>query len=106
MPRTTPPSAPLIRFRVEPADVPPEKAARRLHLTLAEFTRCLPALKRRGFPDADPTTGMYDLEAIDEWRRSRWRKGSLTSEAPAQQNPGRKSIMESIREAKIGGRDD
>ena len=26
-----------IRYRVDPRDVPPEKAARRLHLTLARF---------------------------------------------------------------------
>jgi hypothetical protein len=60
-----------IRFPVEPRDVPPEKAARRLHVTLAEFTFMLPALMDRGFPGADPTTGMFDLEAIDLWRHSR-----------------------------------
>lgn len=56
-----PPKAPSIRFRVEPGDVPPEKAARRLHLTLADFTRLLPALSRllsgrpsneRSYPDS------------------------------------------------------
>jgi hypothetical protein len=60
-----------LRFCVEPGDVPPEKAARRLHLTLAEFNAKLPALLDRGFPAADPTTGMYDLEAIDLWRHAR-----------------------------------
>ena len=60
-----------IRFPVEPRDVPPEKAARRLHVTLAEFTVMLPALMDRGFPGADPTTGMFDLEAIDLWRHAR-----------------------------------
>jgi hypothetical protein len=65
------PVAGRIRFNVEPRDVPPEKAARRLHLTLAEFTVKLPALLDRGFPDADPTTGMYDLEAIDLWWHAR-----------------------------------
>jgi hypothetical protein len=60
-----------IRFKVEPRDVPPEKAARRLHLTFAEFSAMLPALMDRGFPAADPTTGMFDLEAIDLWRHAR-----------------------------------
>ncbi|WP_244521855.1 hypothetical protein [Bradyrhizobium embrapense] len=60
-----------IRFRVDPGDVPPEKAARRLHLTLDRFNELLPNLLKRGFPPADPDTGMYSLEAIDEWRKVR-----------------------------------
>ena len=60
-----------IRFRVDPADVPEEKAARRLHLTLERFREVLPKLRVRGFPEPDPDTGMYDLEAIDLWRRGR-----------------------------------
>jgi hypothetical protein len=61
-----------IRFPVDPGDVPPEKAARRLHLTLAEFQEKLPALLQRGFPPPDVTTGMFDLQAIDAWRRGRF----------------------------------
>lgn len=66
------PRAPGVRFPVEPRDVPPAKAARRLHLTPAEFEAARPALHARGFPQPDPTTGMYDLKAIDGWmdRRS------------------------------------
>ena len=60
-----------IRFRVDPGDVPAEKAARRLCLTEAQFLEWLPQLLMRGFPPADPTTGMYDLDAIDAWRRRR-----------------------------------
>jgi hypothetical protein len=56
-----------VRFRVQPRDVPAVKAARRLHLTQAEFEACLPELTDRGFPRADPTTGMYDLNGIDAW---------------------------------------
>lgn len=67
----TAPRSPSIRFRVEPGDVPPEKAARRLHLTLDEFEACKFRLFSRGFPRPDPDTGMYDLEAVDRWRRSR-----------------------------------
>jgi hypothetical protein len=69
-----PPRAPTpakIRHKVEPGDVPPEKAARRLHLTLGDFQKKLPELLGRGFPPPDPTTGNFDLDAIDLWRRSR-----------------------------------
>ena len=66
-----PPCSANIRFRVDPADVPAEKAARRLHLTLAEFQQKLPELLARGFPPPDPTTDMFDLDAIDAWRASR-----------------------------------
>lgn len=65
------PNAPVIRFRVEPGDVPIEKAARRLHLTEAQFREKIPRLLARGFPMPDPDTGMFDLEAIDRWRHNR-----------------------------------
>lgn len=61
-----------IRYRVDPRDVPASKAARRLHLSEREFLDKLPNLIRRGFPEADPTTGMFDLDAIDVWRRRRY----------------------------------
>jgi hypothetical protein len=47
--------------------VPAQKAARRLHLTEAEFRDRLHALQRVGFPAACTITGHYDLKAIDEW---------------------------------------
>lgn len=61
-----------IRFKVEPRDVPDAVAARRLGIELVEFTTRLPALLARGFPYPDPTTGNFDLRAIDTWmdRRS------------------------------------
>jgi hypothetical protein len=52
---------------VDPRDVPAEKAARRLHPMPADFQAKLPELMVRGFPRPDPTTGMFDLTAIDEW---------------------------------------
>jgi hypothetical protein len=61
-----------MRFHVIPGDVPPEFAARRLGLSLAEFQERLPALLQRGFPHADDTTGHYCLEAIDQWRLRRF----------------------------------
>ena len=60
-----------MRFRVEPRDVPPEMAARRLGKSLAEFNGALPNLLARGFPAADPDTGNFDLHAIDRWCDSR-----------------------------------
>src|SRR4051812_23347528 len=57
--------------RVIPRDIPRDAAARRMGLTGAEFQAALPSLIARGFPDADPTTGLYDLEAIDAWARAR-----------------------------------
>jgi len=65
------PRSASIRFRVDPRDVPPEKAARRLHLTPDDFRAKLPALLARGFPQPDPTTGMFDLAAIDQWMTAR-----------------------------------
>ncbi|WP_407180405.1 hypothetical protein [Bradyrhizobium sp. STM 3562] len=73
-----------IRYRVDPRDVPPVKAARRLHLTLARFNQLLPSLIKRGFPEPDPDTGMFDLDAIDQWRKSRHR--STQNLALANQN--------------------
>ncbi|AZO77524.1 MULTISPECIES: hypothetical protein [unclassified Bosea (in: a-proteobacteria)] len=60
-----------VRFPVEPRDVPPVKAARRLHLTLAEFEAVLPRLLQRGFPRPDQDTGFYDLKAVDQWMDNR-----------------------------------
>jgi hypothetical protein len=73
-----------IRHRVDPRDVPPEKAARRLHLTLSQFDLVREDLFARGFPRPDATTGMYDLVAVDRWmdRRSGLADG-LTAEASA-----------------------
>lgn len=61
------PRSDQIRFPVEPRLLPPKKAARRLHLTLAEFRDVLPWLIQRGFPQPDPDIGYYDLKAIDSW---------------------------------------
>jgi hypothetical protein len=60
-----------IRYRVDPLDIPAEKAARRLHLNVEQFRTKLPELLQRGFPPADPTTGMFFLPAIDKWMASR-----------------------------------
>jgi hypothetical protein len=74
-----------IRYRVDPRDVPPAKVARRLHLTLAEFEAKKVEMFARGFPAPDPTTGMYDLRAIDAWmdaRSSLVHRQALTNTRP------------------------
>ena len=84
-----------LRFHVEPRDVPAHAAARRLGLTEAEFQRQLPLLVARGFPQADATTGHFDLDAIDEWRRQRHPKLFLT--APEQARDARAVVKERLQ---------
>ena len=61
-----------MRFSVDPRDIPPEVAARRLGLTYPQFQEKLPALLARGFPPPDETTGHFCLEAVDAWRLRRY----------------------------------
>lgn len=56
-----------IRMRVDPRLVAPEKAARRLGLTLAAFEAMRAELEARGFPRPMPVVGHYALEAVDRW---------------------------------------
>jgi hypothetical protein len=56
-----------MRLKIVPRDVKGEHAARRLSLSLAQFEQALPDLLARGFPAPDPTTGHFDLVAIDRW---------------------------------------
>jgi len=67
-----------IRHRVDPGDVPAAVAGRRMGLSEVRFLAVLPELLARGFPPADPTTGLFDLDAIDEWRRRRHPRLFLT----------------------------
>jgi hypothetical protein len=59
------------RFQVIPGDVPTRIVARRMGLLESEFVQYQPSLEARGFPKPDPTTGLYDIDAVDEWRRRR-----------------------------------
>lgn len=62
-----------MRYKLPPGgDCPPIAAARRIWLSPEEFDKQLPELVARGFPQPDPTTGNYDLDAIDAWRRGRY----------------------------------
>jgi hypothetical protein len=53
-------------------DVPPSAAAQRLGMSLADFDAVREELRRRGFPEPDPTTGRYCTEAVDRWRLRRF----------------------------------
>lgn len=66
----------------EPGDIAPRLAAKRMGLTLAAFNAALPLLYERGFPYPDPTTGQFDFQAIEQWRRNRhaFRTGPLDAE--------------------------
>jgi hypothetical protein len=85
-----------LRFHVEPRDVPAPAAARRMGLTEAEFTKMLPQLEARGFPRPDPTTGRFDLDAIDEWRKRRHPQLFLT--APEQKRDARAVVQSRLQE--------
>ena len=69
-----------IRHRVDPRDVPPEKAARRLGLTLAAFEEVKDRLFARGFPRPDVDTDLFDLKAVEDWMD---RRSGLTSNLAA-----------------------
>jgi hypothetical protein len=52
-------------------DVEPALVAELLGLSLTEFKARLKVLGARKFPDPDPTTGLYCIEAVDRWRLRR-----------------------------------
>jgi hypothetical protein len=52
-------------------DVPASLVAELLGLSCAGFEAQRPALCERGFPEPDPTTGLYCIEAVDRWRLRR-----------------------------------
>ncbi len=87
-----------IRFQVDPKDVPPDKAARRLGLDLDRFMEILPRLLSRGFPPSDPDTGNFDLDQIDAWRAARHK-----SPLPAGSQQSHGSGLVSARLERLGG---
>lgn len=52
-------------------DGSPRDAARLLGLSEARFAELQPRLLRRGFPLPDQDTGLFDLDAVNLWRRRR-----------------------------------
>jgi hypothetical protein len=53
-------------------DVPLGAVVQRLGMSLADFQMYRGDLERRGFPEPDPTTGRYCIEAVDRWRLRRF----------------------------------
>ena len=87
-----------IRLRVDPRDVPADKAARRLGLTLTAFEDVKDRLFARGFPRPDPDTGLFDLKAIDDWMD---RRSGLTSNLVARDAS---TVVKARLEAMRGGK--
>ena len=52
-------------------DVPKGLVALRLGMSVADFDGRRVELEKRGFPQADETTGMFCIEAVDRWRLCR-----------------------------------
>lgn len=63
------PRASDVRFSIDPEYIPPEKVARWLHLTPAQFDEQLPKLRTLKFPEPNPVTGNYDIDALRLWKR-------------------------------------
>lgn len=91
-----------MRFKLPPGgDVPATTAARRLGLELEEFKLKLIDLMRRGFPGPDPTTGNYDLDAIDVWRKGRHKH--LFPEASNRLTPATARDAKDVVRARLAG---
>ncbi len=75
----------MIRFPVQPRMVPPEKAARRLGVTMAVFREKQEQLEAQGFPKPDAILGTYCLQAVDNWidRRAGLRPAGGTMSDPS-----------------------
>ena len=52
-------------------DVTAGAVAELLGLSYTDFETRRTELPARGFPDPDPTTGLYCIEAVDRWRLRR-----------------------------------
>ena len=58
----------------ERGDVAVPLVAKLLGMSPNEFVLSRGDLERRGFPEPDPTTGLYCIEAVDRWRLRRYPK--------------------------------
>ncbi len=52
-------------------DVATSVVAELLGLSVSEFEARRSSLRERDFPDPDPITGLYCIEAVDRWRLRR-----------------------------------
>jgi hypothetical protein len=71
------------RIAVVVRGVSHREAARQLGLQTDEFLVALPDLLRRGFPEADPTTKLFDPIAIDRWCDARYPHLNSTRVVPS-----------------------
>jgi hypothetical protein len=94
------PKASGIRMRVDPRDVPKDKAARRLGLSIAEFEAVEDRLYARGFPRPDPDTRLFDLKAVENWMDRR--SGLTTSLAARDAAIVARSRLEALGHGKTG----
>jgi hypothetical protein len=94
------PRAPSIRMRVDPRDVPKDKAARRLGLSVADFEAVEDRLYARGFPRPDPDTRLFDLKAVEAWMDRR--SGLTTSFGPRDAAIVARSRLEALGNGKAG----
>ena len=53
-------------------DVTSSAVAELLGLSVADFEARRQALHKRKFPEPDPTTGLYCIEAVERWRLLRY----------------------------------
>jgi len=90
-----------MRYKQAPGtgDCPPIAAARALWLTLEAFQAKLPELLARGFPPPDQTTGNFDMDAINAWRRSRFPHLYSARLTPA---PAARNASDVVRERMAG----
>jgi hypothetical protein len=85
----------------ERGDVSASLIAQRLGLSATDFDVRRPDLERRGFPEADPTTGLYAIEAVDRWRL--WRYPRLFPELTASPGATHAEAVFNERLRKLGG---
>jgi hypothetical protein len=77
----TGPTPSEIRFRVDPGDVPPEKAARRMHLTVKRFNEVLPKLMVRGFPASCSAAAIAQRQRAESCQQNGQIVGAVNSRA-------------------------
>lgn len=68
-------------FCFEPGDIDLIHAAKRMGLSPKAFALALPELRKRGFPSPDATSGKFDFQAIERWRRDRHRASAAPFDA-------------------------
>jgi hypothetical protein len=74
-----------------------------MHLAEKDFLKMLPDLIARGFPGPDPTTGNFDLGAIDLWRMARHPRLYGLTPVSTPEQPSKGSMGDRFNAAKKRG---